>query len=228
MGYNEAKEDGIRIVSSNNYTAYYPKCHICGEETKVMAYIRGTKYTCKQCKLKNYMADKELRVTINKDKKEQKFENAIKRIEKNVGKNIKKYDRAIEIVHKNLHKERWFESTEEIMTAIELIKNGLKVRHQVKAGIYRIDFVLEDEKIILEIDGKMFHTEKTKEKEFARDNILLLKFGTDWEVIRITDDYINQNIKRLVPAIRKVRDERQRVRKLNDGILPDWYTEKSF
>ena len=61
MGYKEAKEDGIRIVSGFNYTAYYPKCHICGEEMKVMAYIRNTEYTCKQCKLKEYLADKEIK-----------------------------------------------------------------------------------------------------------------------------------------------------------------------
>ena len=42
MGYKEAVEDGIKIISGFNYTAYYPKCHICGEEMKVMAYIRNT------------------------------------------------------------------------------------------------------------------------------------------------------------------------------------------
>lgn len=112
------------------------------------------------------------------------------------------------------------------MTAIELIKNRINIKHQVKSGIYRIDFVLEDEKIILEIDGRIFHTDKTKEKEQIRDNLLLLKFGIDWEVIRITDDYINQNIKMLVPAIRKIREERQRIRKNNNGILPNWYNSK--
>ena len=73
-----------------------------------------------------------------------------------------------------------------------------------------------------------FTQKKTKEKEFARDNILLMRFGIDWEVIRITDEYINNNIKRLVPAIRKVRDERQRIRKLNNGILPARYSTQSF
>lgn len=229
MGYIEAKEDGIRIITAKNkkqYTIYFPKCHICENEVKSMRYDRNILYTCKECKLKQYLADKEFKAEYSKEIKEKKFNNAIKRIEKNVGNNIKKYEKAIEIVHKNLHKEHWFDSTEEIMVAIELIKNNIKTRHQVKVGIYRVDFILENEKIILEIDGKIFHTEKTKPKEQIRDNILLMKFGLDWEVIRITDDYINENIKRLIPAIRKIRDERKRIRNMNNGALPQWYNNR--
>ena len=229
MGYVEAKEDGIRIVTGKDkkqYTIYFPKCHICKNEIKCMRYDRNVLYTCKECKLKQYLADKEVKTEYSKDIKEKKFNNAVKRIEKSVGKNINKYDKAIETIHNNLYKDHWFDSTEEIMVAIELIKNNIKTRHQVKIGIYRVDFVLEDEKIILEIDGKLFHTEKTKPKEQIRDNILLMKFGLDWEVIRITDDYINDNIKRLVPAIRKIRDERKRIRKINNGVLPQWYNNR--
>ena len=154
------------------------------------------------------------------------FNNAIKRIEKSVGRNISKYEKAIEVVHKNLYKDNWFESTEEIMVAIELLKNNVKLRHQVKVGIYRVDFVLENEKVILEIDGKIFHTEKTKPKEQVRDNILLMKFGLAWEVIRITDEYVNNNIKKLLPAIIKLRDERKRIRKNFNGALPKWYSDR--
>lgn len=228
MGYLEAKADNIRIVKGKGYTIYFPKCNVCGEEVKSMSYIRNTKYKCKDCKLKEYMADKEIKNITSQNKKEEKFNNAVKRIEKIVGKNINKYEKAIEVVHRNLNKEHWFESTEEIMTAIELIKNNIKVRHQVKCGIYRIDFVLEEEKIILEIDGRIFHTENTRDKEMVRDNIILMKFGLDWEVIRITDNYINENIKKLLPAIRKIKEERQRVRKNNNGVLPEWYTNKSY
>ena len=229
MGYKEAVEDNIKFRSGKSITsitAYYPKCHICGKEVLSYSYIRGKQYTCKDCKLDNYLADKEIKNIKNLDKKEQKFEKAVARITKTVGKNINKYEKAIDIVHKKLHKDNWFDSTEEIMTAIELVKNKVKARHQVKVGRYRIDFVLPDEKIILEIDGRLFHTDNTLEKEKVRDNLLLLHFGVDWEVIRITDDYINQNIKRLVPAIRRLKDERARIRKQNDGILPEWYSKK--
>lgn len=229
MGYIEAKEDGIKIITGNKlkqYTIYFPKCHICGAEIKSMRYDRNTLYTCQDCKLKKHLADKELKKEYSKEVKENKFNNAVKRIQKSVGKNINKYEKAIEVVHKNLHKDHWFDSTEEIMVAIELLKNNLKVRHQVKVGIYRVDFLLENEKIILEIDGRVFHTEQTKPKEQIRDNILLMKFGLDWEVIRISDEFVNDNIKRLVPAIIKLRDERKRIRRNFNGVLPQWYNNR--
>lgn len=230
MGYIEAKEDGIRMnrgKSTTSLTAYYPKCHICNQEVLSYSYKRGIKYTCNDCKIKQHMSDKENKNIINKETKDRKLENAIKRINKQVGTKISEYEKSIDIIKKNLYKDKWFDSTEEIMVALELIRRKIKVRHQVKMGIYRLDFVLPDEKIVLEVDGTVFHTEKTKEKEDVRDNIIILSLGPTWEVVRITDDLINQNIRRLLPAIRAVRDKRQKIRKANNGMLPDWYSKRN-
>lgn len=227
MGYQEAKKDGIRIVErkgNKTYTIYYPKCHVCGEEIKSMTYKSEMKYTCQRCKMLNYMSDKIQRIENNKEKKERKLNNAINKIEKQVGTKIKEYNKAIEIIKQNLHEDKWFDSTEEIMTALELIRRKIRFKHQVPFGIYRADFVLTEEKIVLEIDGTMFHTEKTKEKENIRDSLIILNLGPEWEVVRITDELINQNIRRLLPAIRAIKKKRQLVRKQNNGVLPDWYS----
>lgn len=230
MGYREAREDGIRICGGGkvtSLTAYYPKCHICNKEILSYSYIRGLKYTCNDCKVKIYMQDKENKKKTENEAKDRKLENAIKRISKQSGNNIKKYERAIEIVRKNLYKDKWFDSTEEIMVALELLRRNVKIRHQVKMGIYRLDFILPEEKIVLEVDGTIFHTEKTKEKEDIRDSIIILKLGPTWEVVRITDELINQNIKRLLPAIRAVKKKRQEIRRNNNGMLPDWYSKRN-
>lgn len=230
MGYNDAKKDGIRIVEvkgRKSYTIYYPQCHICGEEIKSMTYKTNTKYSCQRCKILNYMSDKINRVEDNKDKKEKKLENAVSRIEKQVGTKIKEYDKAIETIKKNLHKDKWFDSTEEIMTALELIRRKVKINHQVEFGIYRVDFLLPDEKIVLEVDGTIFHTQKTEEKEKIRDSLIILNLGPEWEVVRITDELINQNIRRLLPAIRAIKKKRQLIRKQYDGMLPDWYSTRN-
>lgn len=230
MGYLEAKEDGIRVIESNKVTDitwFFPHCHICDKEIKSARYDRGVKYTCKECKTLQYMSDKLIKIEENLYKKEQKLNKAIKRIEKQAPTKIKEYDKAIEILKKNLHKDKWFDSTEEIMVALELLRRKIKVRHQVKMGIYRLDFVLPDEKIVLEVDGTLFHTEKTKEKEDIRDSLIILNLGPSWEVVRITDELINQNIRRLLPAVRAVRNKRQLIRKNNDGTLPDWYSSRN-
>lgn len=230
MGYADAVKDGIRIVKgtgNKKYTIYFPKCHICGEEIKSMTYKSNTKYTCQRCKLIDYMADKVVRVENNKDKKERKLKNAINKIEKQVGLKIKEYNKAIEVIRKNLHKDKWFDSTEEIMTALELIRRNVKINHQVEFGIYRVDFLLPEEKIVLEVDGTIFHTEKTKEREDIRDSLIILNLGPEWEIIRITDELINQNIRRLLPAIRAIKKKRQLIRKQNNGELPDWYSTRN-
>lgn len=228
MGYREAKEDGIRTYKNKrtNSTIYYPRCQYCGKEVMSLGYIRNNKYSCKECKLENYLSDKETRACNNKDAKDRKFDNAIKRIEQHAG-DITKYSKAISTIKSYLYRDGWFDSTEEIMVAIELCKRKIKFHHQVKFGRYRVDFLLPEEKIILEVDGVLFHTERTREKEKFRDNLIILNLGAEWEVIRITDTDLNKNITRLVPAIKKVMEKRKKLREKNDGILPNWYCNKT-
>ena len=229
MSYLEAKEDGIRFVSSKySSTTYYPLCHICGNEVSSMNYLRNVKYTCKDCKLEKELSDKVKIVNDNFEIKEKKFNNAVSRFKKlGLGKRILDYKTAMDSVHEKLHSFGWFDSTEEIMVAIELEKNNIEYRHQVKFGNrYKADFVIGDEKIVLEVDGILFHTERTFDKENIRDNLILLTLGSDWEVVRITDELINQNITKLVPAIRKIKKERKELRKTNNECLPNWYSDR--
>lgn len=227
MGYAEALEDNIRMVQNRNFKQYFPICQYCGEEVPTMRYTRGQNYTCQNCKMENLLADKVTRKEVSFESKERKLEAAIKRFEK-MNYNLKSYETAINKVHDELHNVGWFDSTEEIMTAIQLEKNNVKYRHQVKFGIrYRADFVLDDEKIVLEIDGKLFHTKDKIPKETLRDNLIVLGLGSDWEVIRITDELINQNVKQLIPAIRKLKEKRQQIRKEYNGILPEWYSDRN-
>jgi len=227
MSYNEAIEDGVRFSKKGYSNVYYPKCCICGEETMSPNYIRDNKYTCKKCKFENYIADKEEKTNTNIETKEKKFKNALRRLEGTRGCSYRDYERAIDIIHDKLHRDGWFDSTEEIMVAIELVKNNIKARHQVKFGRYRADFVLPEEKVVLEVDGVVFHTEKTREKEKLRDSLIVLSLGPDWEVLRITDENINKNIKRLLPAIKKIKEKREIYRRYNNGSLPEWYNDRN-
>lgn len=223
MGYNDALKDGIRISENRTMNFYYPLCHKCGTEIKSMNYLSYRKYTCEKCKALDYISDKQKKVDSSHDAKEKKFNNAVKRIEKSV-KNIKKYEDAILVVHDKLHNDGWFDSTEEIMVAIELVKNRVMTKHQVKFGRYKVDFVLPEMKVILEVDGELYHTDKTKEKETIRDSLIVAALGGEWEVIRISDVLINQNIKQLVPAIKKAVKARKETRAENSGMLPKGYT----
>lgn len=227
MSYNEALKDGIRFERRGYCNMYFPPCHICGQETESMTYIPENKYTCKKCKQEIYLSDRKSSAENSLEAKEKRLEKAIERIKRKTG-NFSRYKDAIEVVKKNLHKDGWFQSTEEVMTAIELVKNNVRARHQVKFGRYKADFVLPDEKAVLEIDGELFHTDKTRKKEALRDALIVASLGSDWEVIRITDSLINQNITRLVPAIKKGLKERRRLREQYNGQLPQGYSKKAI
>lgn len=227
MSYIEAVEDGIRHTDDpNGLNWYYPICHVCNmNEVPTWMYRRGVKYTCDICKLKENLEDKKSKVTEDWDTKEKKYANAVKRMQA-VCSHWDAYSNACEKIHKKLHTNGWFQSTEEIMVAIELVQKNVKARHQVQFGRYRVDFVLPDEKILLEVDGKMYHNESTKKKEIIRDNLILINLGPSWEMIRIGDDMINENISRLVGAVRKLKEKRKVIRSMHGGIIPDWYNDR--
>jgi very-short-patch-repair endonuclease len=228
MSYHEAIKDNIPMGKKGTTAVYYPPCHICGEGVESFSYVQGVKYTCKQCKINLLLADKEKAVETSQNVKEKKFLNAVDRIKKNYTRLPKRYSKAFDIVHSKLHKRGWFDSTEEIIVAIELVSRNIKARHQVKFGAYKADFVLPDLKCVLEIDGHIFHTESTKEKENLRDNLIILHLGAEWEVVRISDIFINQNIKNLEKAILTVIETRKKLRAKNNGILPKWYSDRNI
>jgi len=227
MSYYEALEDGVRFEEFGLTKFYFPKCSMCGEEAKSLSYIRTNTYTCKKCRDLKFFADKQIRLDDNINIKEKKLENAILRIYKHA-KNKYQYKKPIKIVKDRLNTLGWFDSTEEIMVAIELLKNHIKFKHQVKMGKYRIDFVLPFDKIILEVDGSLFHNEKTRAKEEVRDNLIISNLGASWEIVRISDTLINQNITRLIPAINKIVEKRKKLRTNNNGQLPLGYTNKAI
>jgi len=211
MSWREAIEDGIPFENdSNGFNNYYPPCHICKAPVSSWSYIRGAQYSCVDCRteLKKIMREK-CDDTI-KDKKRIKLQTAIKRISK-VAK-IAAYADAIRQVEQCLDKTGWFQSTEEIMVALELIRRGIKAHHQVRIFDYVVDFILPDLKVALEIDGRLFHG-KDKEKYMSvRDNVIIYKLGEGWEMLRITTDNINTNVTKLLPAIRAVLARRSRLR----------------
>lgn len=220
MGYKEAIEDGIKTYKVGLNTNYIVKCEKCGTELKRQSYVRGYKQICQLCKEKIKTEIKD----INTNVKLKKLDTAIQRIIKQ-GNNIEEYCIAIDKIREILSTKNWFQSTEEIMVAIELYKNKVLFNHQVRVLNYSIDFVLPSEKIILEIDGSLFHNKLTVEKEKVRDRFILDRFDKDWEAIRIKDKFINQNIRMLTKALNKVKKDRQRVRSSYNGKLPYRYND---
>lgn len=208
MGLLDAIEDGIPFGKDHkNFNCYYPPCHICGTPVYSWSYISGTQYTCKDCRTELVRQIREEGNGISTDKKQKKLENAIKRISKVT--DIKPYEDAISLVSQNLSTSGWYQSTEEIMVALELIHRDVKAFHQVKVFDYSVDFILPDMKVALEIDGKIYHGKDRLDYERIRDEVISNKLGEDWEIIRISTDNINKNVTRLIVGINAVLKRRK-------------------
>ena len=96
------------------------------------------------------------------------------------------------------------------MVALELIRRNIRANHQVKVFNYTVDFVLRDMKVILGIDGPVYHGKEREKYQEMRDDAIRWKFGEEWEVIRIKTDCINTNITKLIPAIKQVLNHREK------------------
>ncbi len=209
MSYPEAKADGIPIEEKpHRTTLYYPPCRFCGTPVRSWSYQRNVRYACPACRKEAVAQERAEAALAAATGKEKKLEMAIKRISKVA--DITLYTDAIEAVRKQLKQPGWFQSTEEIMVALELLRQGVKTHHQVKVYDYSIDFVLPDMRVALEIDGLPYHGKERQKYQETRDDVLKWRLGKDWEIIHIRTDNINLNVTRLLPGIRVVLAERKK------------------
>ena len=179
------------------------KCWICNNEIKYSE--SNLRRYCEECKEKHEAEvkhDKELYVIL---KKKAMFERAMELMEKQ-GCQMGKYRSAAIIVQKYLYANLdKFDSADEIVAAIVLIKNGLQIKTQVKIGKYQVDILIPSLKVALEIDGIM-HTFKRCESE--RDRYIESELGPEWDVLRIGTHHIENKADNLVKAITALKEYR--------------------
>ncbi len=117
-----------------------------------------------------------------------------------------------------------FESSFEMVTAIELIRNQVRVKLQQTIAGHRVDMLLPKLKIALEVDGYMHDRQKMKDKEI--DIRVRKELGPEWEIVRVPTKYLSQNIQQLLPAVKAMKEEMVKARKLNSGILPEMFSSR--
>ena len=149
-------------------------------------------------------------------------ENALKMIEKQPKVNLSEYKEASDVVLEfALNDTKKFASSHEMAVAMHLIKNMVKTKVQVPILRYRVDFVLPDFQVVLEIDGKQHDYnllfDSMRDTEITAE---LNKQGGKWEVVRIPTKHIEANIEKLLDAIIILSDERRQLRIENNGFLP--------
>jgi very-short-patch-repair endonuclease len=190
------------------------KCWTCGKEAEPTYKVtRGRKIVtknrayCPECLEKHneeIKHDKELHVIL---KKKVMFERAMELMEKQ-GCDMSKYRNAAVMVQKYLY-SNWdkFDSADEVIAAIVLIKNGLQVKMQCKVGRYQIDIVIPEKKIALEIDGDRHRLKR--DYDTWRDIEIKNALGDGWEIVRISTSHIEKDCEKLIKAIDAVKEYKQ-------------------
>lgn len=184
----------------------------------------GYRAYCKKC-YEKYQKDMEnIKAEYIKNKTALMLERAIRILERQKIV-IDSYREAVSVVREfSSENPGKFASAHEMIAAIVLIKNRVKTKTQYKIGKYRADFCLPELKIILEIDGDRHENSLYQDNE--RDKNIRNILGKDWEVVRIKTEYLEQNAKMLIKAIKTIRAEKQKIRSSNYGLLPEWYSKR--
>ena len=196
MSKEEAILDGIKVEYDKNYPCrggcggyvYYIPCQICGRILKRNVYSRTLNYSCNYCKKtikKKAKIQKELLEV--ETPKERQFNKAVSNILNQV-KNPVEYERAIKLAKTRCE---LYGSIPETMVCIELLKLGYNVIPQQKINKYRVDFAIPDNKLIIEVDGSIYHKDVYKGD---REAIIQLSLGLDWKIIHIPAEKIAKNI----------------------------------
>lgn len=179
---------------------------------------------CPKCDALNTEELENVRITHDEAKDTLAYERALIILEKQDC-NMELYKEASEVVRVKMQdKPGVFQSSYEMVAAIELLRNMTRVKTQYKVGAYRVDLALPEENIFLEIDGQSHSLSMKHDKE--RDVKIRVLSGPEWEVVRIPTKYLDKNIKQLLPAIREIRDFQQDVRERNHGLMPKWFSAR--
>ena len=134
------------------------------------------------------------------------FERAVRQLERQRI-DMYEYKEAVDAVEEFFkEKPEKFESSDEIIAAIVLTHDRVKMKWQYKIGNHRVDCYLPELKIVLEIDGHLHQYHKQRDSK--RDIEIKEELGKGWEVVRIPTKYVEENAKQLLKAIIRVREDK--------------------
>ena len=193
LSNEELAELGVSRITGEYGTYYEAPCVVCGRPVKLRIFSTEKVIKCDFCKKEvakrrkaKVEAAREELLNILADDLGTDYEH-LKRFEKGTTKFSRVYYDDIETARKAIDK---FDSVPEVVACIELIHIGARVIAHQKVGSFTVDFCLPDEKVVIEIDGSLYH--KNEAKEQIRDNAITHMLGGDWIVRHVPADAVTK------------------------------------
>ncbi len=208
----ELKEFGVsRGRNEYGQTIYTIPCAICGEMVTMRQFSTTRITKCKRCKKKvskvrsaNIEAARAELLSMLAEDLDTDYDH-LKRFEKGTRKLDRSYDRSIELARKAIDK---FDSVPEVIACIELLHIGARVIVHQKVGSFTVDFCMPDEKVVVEIDGSLYH--KNRAKQDNRDHAISYMLDGDWKIKHVPADEVMSNHITFGQSMRKLLNARRR------------------
>lgn len=202
------------------------KCWICGkdivESFGAMDIMSGR--FCKEHWREHQKQYKQTVAEYLKLKTQIMFERAVRLLE-NTGINMTDIKREAQAVQKHsVDSPESYKSSQEMVTAVIMLKAGYDFELNYKIGKYIVDMYLPDLKLILEVDGERHDNRQLQDSK--RDTELRRLLGDEWEIIRIPTQYIEQNPEKIPDAVIALARQKRELRKKNGGFLPNSYSRR--
>lgn len=194
-------------------------CWDCGKELPRKG-LRSSVYRCCECSDKFKQREELVITQYRKLKNELMFNRALNMLSLQARQiKIQSYKEPVQKIKEMcLSSLVSFGSSPEILAAFELERQSLQSEYQYKIIDYSVDILIPAMKVVLEIDGVIYHAQR-KKKDKERDIKIREALGLEWEVVHIPAELIQENLRRLVPAIRELQKEMKEQRSKYGGLL---------
>ena len=188
---------------------YTVPCAICGGPVRTRQFTTDRVYKCRVCK-DGLVEKRNAKIKAEKEKAERILADGsgtdyehFHRFETAVKKYGPEYSKAIEKARTAIGK---FDSMPEVVACVELLHIGVRVIVHQMVGGFVADFCLPDEKVVVEIDGSLYHNDP--DKEFVRDHALMHMLGDGWIVRHIPAEALMKKPGTFGRMMRKMLDSR--------------------
>ena len=183
----------VRARGSDYSDAYIYRCATCGRETTKKMLILSRPIYCGLCRTDAKAKIKAAKRAVQQEakalegmlgidhKQEDRFYNGSQIVRK-----LGEFEEAVTAAFVYAH---LYGSVPEVVVAILLISCGVSIVPQAKIFESRrsaVDFLLPEHKIAIEVDGKIYHTDKNE--SFFRDEQIKRSLGDDWAVLHLPAD----------------------------------------
>lgn len=202
---------GVKRITNKYGKLYYSvPCDVCGKHINTTRYNTAKIYRCYTCENKRAVDNNKIKkLAIERVEFEESQESGVDydhyhRFESAVWNLEPKYLFAIQEAEKFRDK---FGSVPEVLACVELLYIGARVIPQQKVGSYSVDFCLPDEKVVIEIDGSLYHA--NKDKEYRRDLVLMNALGSNWEIKHIPAESVKKNHALFGRMMKRYLDDRR-------------------